>query len=140
MHPLHKTVRYPSTRQMTASISDVRLMREVLADALLRKRGARQLGLRAANAADLDTLVCARGPNFPLSRLESRLMCPACLPRAQHRGLRKAPGVVNAGRGWGGPSRTPTPPSGGQQGPPAPIGAAMVACAPPCLSVCPGTI
>ena len=27
---------------------------------------------------DLDTLVCMRGPNFPLSRLESRLMCPAC--------------------------------------------------------------
>jgi hypothetical protein len=26
----------------------------------------------------LDTLVCTRGPNFPLSRLESRLMCPAC--------------------------------------------------------------
>jgi hypothetical protein len=27
---------------------------------------------------DIDTLVCTRGPNFPLSRLESRLMCPAC--------------------------------------------------------------
>jgi hypothetical protein len=27
---------------------------------------------------DLDTLVATRGPNFPLSRLESRLMCPAC--------------------------------------------------------------
>jgi hypothetical protein len=27
---------------------------------------------------DLDTLVAIRGPNFPLSRLESRLMCPAC--------------------------------------------------------------
>jgi hypothetical protein len=27
---------------------------------------------------DLDTLVCTRGPNFSLSRLESRLMCPAC--------------------------------------------------------------
>jgi hypothetical protein len=27
---------------------------------------------------DLDTLVCTRGPNFPLSRLESRLMRPAC--------------------------------------------------------------
>jgi hypothetical protein len=27
---------------------------------------------------DLETLVCTRGPNFPLSRLESRLMCPAC--------------------------------------------------------------
>ena len=26
---------------------------------------------------DLDTLVCTRGPNFPLSRLETRLMCPA---------------------------------------------------------------
>jgi hypothetical protein len=26
---------------------------------------------------DLDTLICAGGPNFPLSRLESRLMCPA---------------------------------------------------------------
>jgi hypothetical protein len=27
---------------------------------------------------ELETLVCTRGPNFPLSRLESRLMCPAC--------------------------------------------------------------
>jgi hypothetical protein len=27
---------------------------------------------------DLETLVAARGPNFPLSRLEARLMCPAC--------------------------------------------------------------
>jgi hypothetical protein len=31
---------------------------------------------------DLDTLVCTRGPSFPLSRLESRLMCPA---RGSHR-------------------------------------------------------
>jgi hypothetical protein len=30
----------------------------------------------------LDTLVCTRGPNFPLSRLESRLMCPACGSRS----------------------------------------------------------
>jgi hypothetical protein len=27
---------------------------------------------------DFETLVATRGPNFPLSRLESRLMCPAC--------------------------------------------------------------
>ena len=27
---------------------------------------------------DLETLVSTRRPNFPLSRLESRLMCPAC--------------------------------------------------------------
>jgi hypothetical protein len=27
---------------------------------------------------DLETLVATRGPNFPLSRLESHLMCPAC--------------------------------------------------------------
>jgi hypothetical protein len=27
---------------------------------------------------DLETLVSTRGRNFPLSRLESRLMCPAC--------------------------------------------------------------
>jgi hypothetical protein len=27
---------------------------------------------------DIDTLVCTRGPNFPLSRLDSHLMCPAC--------------------------------------------------------------
>jgi hypothetical protein len=27
---------------------------------------------------DMETLVATRGPNFPLSRLESRLMCPAC--------------------------------------------------------------
>ena len=31
---------------------------------------------------DLETLVCTRGPNFPLSRLESRLMCPACGSRS----------------------------------------------------------
>ncbi len=30
---------------------------------------------------DLETLVCTRGPNFPLSRLKSRLMCPACESR-----------------------------------------------------------
>jgi hypothetical protein len=33
-------------------------------------------------ALDLDTLVCTRGPNFPLSRLESRLMCPTCGSRS----------------------------------------------------------
>jgi hypothetical protein len=27
---------------------------------------------------DLETLVCTRGPNFPISRLEGRLMCPSC--------------------------------------------------------------
>jgi hypothetical protein len=27
---------------------------------------------------DLDTLVATRGPNFPLGRLEGRLMCPSC--------------------------------------------------------------
>jgi hypothetical protein len=27
---------------------------------------------------DLETLVATRGPNFPLSRLEARLMCPSC--------------------------------------------------------------
>jgi hypothetical protein len=27
---------------------------------------------------NLETLVWTRGPNFPLSRLESRLMCPRC--------------------------------------------------------------
>jgi uncharacterized Zn finger protein (UPF0148 family) len=26
----------------------------------------------------LETLVATCGPNFPLSRLEGRLMCPAC--------------------------------------------------------------
>ena len=30
---------------------------------------------------DIDTLVCTGGPNFPLSRLDSRLMCPACCSR-----------------------------------------------------------
>lgn len=27
---------------------------------------------------DLETLVATRGPNFPLGRLETRLMCPSC--------------------------------------------------------------
>ena len=27
-------------------------------------------------------LVCTRGPNFPLSRLETRLLCPACGSRS----------------------------------------------------------
>jgi hypothetical protein len=27
---------------------------------------------------DFETLIATRGPNFPISRLESRLMCPAC--------------------------------------------------------------
>jgi hypothetical protein len=26
---------------------------------------------------DLETLVCTRGPNFSLGRLEGRLMCPS---------------------------------------------------------------
>jgi hypothetical protein len=30
---------------------------------------------------DLETLVATCGPNFPLGRLESRLMCPACRNR-----------------------------------------------------------
>ena len=32
----------------------------------------------ALKQLDLETLVCTRGPNFPLSRLKSRLMCPSC--------------------------------------------------------------
>ena len=32
----------------------------------------------AAKQLDLETLVATRGPNFPLGRLEGRLMCPAC--------------------------------------------------------------
>jgi hypothetical protein len=31
---------------------------------------------------DLGTLVCPREPSFPLSRLESRLMCPTCGSRS----------------------------------------------------------
>ena len=31
---------------------------------------------------DLNTLACARGPNFPLSRLESPLTGPACGSRS----------------------------------------------------------
>src|SRR5262249_27650505 len=30
---------------------------------------------------DLETLVWTRGPNFPLSRLDARLMCPRCRSR-----------------------------------------------------------
>jgi hypothetical protein len=33
---------------------------------------------RRVYCKQLDTSVCTRGPNFPLSRLDSRLMCPAC--------------------------------------------------------------
>ena len=33
--------------------------------------------IRRCVQLDLETLICTRGPNFPLSRLESRLMCPA---------------------------------------------------------------
>jgi hypothetical protein len=39
---------------------------------------------------DLETLVCTRGPNFPLSRLESRLMCPSCGSRSVTDQLRDA--------------------------------------------------
>ena len=34
--------------------------------------------VRYRKQLDLETLICTRGPNFPLSRLEGRLMCPAC--------------------------------------------------------------
>src|SRR5271157_5673469 len=44
---------------------------------------------------DLEMLVCTRGPNFPLSRLETRLMCPAWhgsprpnVPRSHRRAVR----------------------------------------------------
>ena len=39
---------------------------------------------------DLDTLADTRGPNFPLSRLEFRLMCPAGGGRQRNGRLRTA--------------------------------------------------
>jgi hypothetical protein len=39
-------------------------------------RSMRKCGYR--KQLDLETLVATGGPNFPLSRLETRLMCPAC--------------------------------------------------------------
>ena len=38
-------------------------------------------GASIGSSIGLDTLNCTRGPNFPLSRLETRLMCPACESR-----------------------------------------------------------
>jgi hypothetical protein len=39
-------------------------------------KSIRECNFRAS--LDMQTLVWTRGPNFPLSRLESRLMCPQC--------------------------------------------------------------
>lgn len=39
-------------------------------------KSIRECGYRAP--LDMQTLVWTRGPNFPISRLESRLMCPQC--------------------------------------------------------------
>jgi hypothetical protein len=47
---------------------------------------------------DLETLVATRGPNFPLSRLESRLMCPSCGSR-QVRVVFEPPTNVQVGSG-----------------------------------------
>jgi hypothetical protein len=46
----------------------------------LPKRFDQGVGVVGAFVADqiVETLVATRGPNFPFSRLESRLMCPAC--------------------------------------------------------------
>ena len=35
-------------------------------------------GTKRKICTTLETLIATRGPDFPLSRLESRLMCPAC--------------------------------------------------------------
>jgi hypothetical protein len=48
---------------------------------------------------DLETLVATRGPNFPLSRLESRLMCPSCGSRRVTVNLRR---IRRWGSEWGG--------------------------------------
>jgi hypothetical protein len=40
--------------------------------------GYRQETRSIRRCVDLETLVATRGPNFPLSKLESRLMCPTC--------------------------------------------------------------
>jgi hypothetical protein len=47
---------------------------------------------------DLETLVWTRGPNFPLSSLDARLMCPRCKSR-RVAVLFQPPTVSNAARG-----------------------------------------
>jgi hypothetical protein len=47
--------------------------------------------------ADLDTLVCTRGPSFPLSRLDSRLMSPSCGSQKVCSSLRLALGGAKLG-------------------------------------------
>ena len=46
---------------------------------------------------DLETLVWTRGPNFPLSSLDGRLMCPRCRSR-RVAVLFQPPTVSNSGR------------------------------------------
>ena len=46
---------------------------------------------------DLETLVWTRGPNFPLSSLDGRLMCPRCKSRRVSV-LFQPPSVSNAAR------------------------------------------
>jgi hypothetical protein len=47
---------------------------------------------------DLETLVWTRGPNFPISRLESMLMCTSCGSR-RVRLLFEVPPLSSAARG-----------------------------------------
>ena len=69
---------------------------------------ARRLGKREAMKSrrecvyrydlDMETLVWTRGPNFPISRLESRLMCPKCGSRRVVVILRCRPSLTHCER------------------------------------------
>jgi hypothetical protein len=82
----HGWIEWPS-RVSTNPVTQVVAPREICAcvatwcrlrpsPARLETRSMRKCVYR--KQLDLETLVATRGPNFPLSRLESRLMCPSC--------------------------------------------------------------
>ena len=48
----------------------------------MRRRLSRGHEVHAAMRLSEAARPCTRGPNFPLSRLETRLMCPACGSRS----------------------------------------------------------
>src|SRR6478609_3152802 len=65
---------------------------------------------------NMQTLVWTRGPNFPLSRLESRLMCPECGSRRVSLLLRRSEGPCSSARQEGDGSMIWRPPRmGGAQ-------------------------
>jgi hypothetical protein len=71
-------------RRPFASAVQVRKMARVVGpkNAPFGRRLRLHAAASIASSLTSKTLVCTRGPNFPLSRLETRVMCPTCGSRS----------------------------------------------------------